>query len=157
VTAALTTDRHLARQAVARRHRARAYAAKFIAEHDLAEDPDHAEPTDEALAACYRHCVRPARPAEYDAIRDAIDDRRIALGIVTARHPLALVPRGRPWPKGCTADMRDRHRWLTVGPVTACGNCGRIEGVDDVAALVGLDGWLLRLSGQLQAHQEGRL
>lgn len=96
--------------------------------------------------------------ANDDAIRDAIDDRRIELGIVTARHPLALVPRGRPWPAECTGNFKDRrHNWLTVGALTACGFCGRIEGVDDVAALVGLDGWLLRLPGQLQAHQEGRL
>lgn len=138
-------------------NRTRGYAAKFIAEHDLCEhDPDHAEPTDEALAACFEHCARRPPADEYDAIRDAIDDRRIELGIVTARHPLALVPRGRPWPAACTFN-RGRHNWLTVGAVTACGQCGQIQGVDDVAALVGLDGWLVRLPGQLQAHQEGRL
>lgn len=139
-------------------NRARGYAAKFLAEHDFAEhNPDHAEPTDTVLAECFANCARRPPVAEYDTIREAISDRRLELGIVTARHPLALVPRGRPWPKECTADMHDRHNWLTVGPITACGNCGRIEGVDDVAALVGLDGWLVRLPGQLQAHQEGRL
>lgn len=145
-------------RALGRANRARAYAAKWIVEHDLAEDPDHADPTDGALAACFEHCARPARPTEYDAIRDAIDDRRIELGIVTARHPLALVPRGRPWPPECTGNFRGRHHiWLTVGALTACGACGRVEGVADVAALVGLDGWLVRLPGQIQAHQEGRL
>jgi hypothetical protein len=147
-----------AARAQGRANRARGYAAKWIVEHDLAENPDHADPTDEALAACFAHCARPARPDEYDTIRDAIGDRRIQLGIVTARHPLALVPRGRPWPPGCTGNFRGRrHDWLILGPVTACGACGRIEGVDDVAALVGGDGRLVRLPGQLQAHQEGHL
>lgn len=140
-------------------NRARGYAAKFIAEHDLCEhDPDHADPTDEVLAACFEHCARRPPVDEYDVIRDAIDDRRIELGIVTTRHPLALVPRGRPWPPECTGNFRGRHHiWLAVGALTACGCCGRIKGVADVAALVHSDGWLVRLPGQLQAHQEGRL
>jgi hypothetical protein len=154
VTVTVTSDGVRAR---ALANRARAYTAKFLVEHDLAENPDHADPTDEALAACYKHCARPARPDEYDTIRDAIDDRRIELGIVTVPYRLVVTPRGRPWLPGCTGSMVNRHDWLTVGPVTVCGNCGRIEGVADVAALVGLDGWLVRLPGQLQAHQEGRL
>lgn len=42
------------------------YAAKWRADgHDE-------EPTDEALRAAFAHCVRPARPYEYDAIRASI-------------------------------------------------------------------------------------
>ena len=52
--------------------RAMGYAAKWSAEHDNAEPPVSAEPTDEALAACFVRCVRPAKPNEYDAIRAAI-------------------------------------------------------------------------------------
>lgn len=49
-----------AAEALRRRHEN--YAIKFAIESD-------AEPTDANLAACLDHCVRPARPAEYPAIR----------------------------------------------------------------------------------------
>ena len=52
--------------------RAMGYAAKWVAEHNKAEPPVYADPTDEALAACFAHCVRPAKQSEYDAIRAAI-------------------------------------------------------------------------------------
>ena len=49
--------------------RTMSYAAKWSAEH---QDTPTTKPTDEALAACFAGCVRPAKHDEYDAIREAI-------------------------------------------------------------------------------------
>lgn len=49
--------------------RATAYAAKWHAEHERAEPPRTEEPTDSALAECFRNCVRPARAELYPLIR----------------------------------------------------------------------------------------
>lgn len=56
----------------AERRRIEQYAAKFNAETVCYEPPDPREPTDANLAAVLDRCVRPARPAEYPAIRAAV-------------------------------------------------------------------------------------
>ena len=63
-------DRIVGAAALAKR--AESYAAKWRAEHQNAEPPVPGSPTDEALAACFAGCVRPAKPSEYEAIRLAI-------------------------------------------------------------------------------------
>ena len=56
------------------------YAAKLHAEAvtDL---------SDASLAATFAHCVRPARPAEYDAIRDAY-----RVGYLAGYETVATLP-----------------------------------------------------------------
>lgn len=62
------------------REHARGFAAKFRAETDCAEPPVTAEPTDEELARCFKHTVRPIRAELYPLVRAELAgwDARIA-------------------------------------------------------------------------------
>ncbi|XXZ47537.1 hypothetical protein AAGT00_00875 (plasmid) [Streptomyces cavourensis] len=54
------------------RKRARGFAARWRAETVCAEPPVEAEPTDEALARCFQHTVRPVRAELYPLVREEI-------------------------------------------------------------------------------------
>ncbi|MFJ8763184.1 hypothetical protein [Streptomyces cyaneofuscatus] len=62
------------------RKRARGFAAKWRSETVCAEPPVEAEPTDEALARCFEHTVRPIRAELYPLVRAELAgwDARIA-------------------------------------------------------------------------------
>lgn len=47
------------------------YAAKFAAETVRYEPPTWVEPTDEAFADCFKHCVRVPPASVYPLIREA--------------------------------------------------------------------------------------
>lgn len=51
---------------------AETYAAKWNAEHSLAEPPVFEEPTDSALRACFANCVKVPSPMIYELIRQRI-------------------------------------------------------------------------------------
>lgn len=62
------------------RKRARGFAAKWRAETVRAEPPVRREPTDEALAECFTHTVRPIRAELYPLVREELAgwDARVA-------------------------------------------------------------------------------
>lgn len=68
----MTIEQWEAHQAAARQRRIAGYASKFRAETVLVEPPVLVEPTDENLARIFANCVRPARPEDYDAIRQSL-------------------------------------------------------------------------------------
>jgi hypothetical protein len=61
-------DHAAASQWTAKAHR---YAGKFAAETVSYEPPEWVEPTDEAFADCFKHCVQVPPASMYPLIREA--------------------------------------------------------------------------------------
>ncbi|MFE6185554.1 hypothetical protein ACFQ6U_14115 [Streptomyces sp. NPDC056465] len=87
---------------------ARGFAAKWRAETVLAEPPVEAETTDEALARCFAHTIRPIRPELYPLVREELagwdvriateekpEGERYAPGDVVIVRPVVLDPETR--------------------------------------------------------------
>lgn len=121
--------------------RATAYAAKWHAEHEAAEPPRTAEPADQALAACFAGCVRPAIAELYPLIRLYIgayhgDTTALAAAIEAHPHFRADDGRlsgrlfddcateygrdvtGRAWVQACLKASQD------PGAASTCRDCG---------------------------------
>ncbi|MEV7297501.1 hypothetical protein AB0N79_38750 [Streptomyces microflavus] len=77
------------------REHARGFAAKFRAETVCAEPSVAAEPTDEALTACFQHTVRPIRAELYPLVREELagwDARIVAEDAARPENVPAVSP-----------------------------------------------------------------
>lgn len=90
--------------------KAHRYAAKFAAETVSYEPPTWVEPTDEAFAACFAHCVR-VPPAEvYPLIREAFfAEYGPCAGAAASRVDVANLPLETPSIESST-EKRNRRR-----------------------------------------------